>query len=119
MKQIVCFLFCMLFSVTMSAQDKTAALSGKWGFNASDVPYGYEKGNLEFKTTEGKLSATVRVQGNTIAIEQIKKQADTYICNFYLDGSNVEIILKPKAEKLEADVKVDGTLVEVSFKRQQ
>lgn len=37
MKQIVCILFCMLFSLTVSAQDKTDGLSGKWEFSATDV----------------------------------------------------------------------------------
>lgn len=49
MKQILCLLFCMFLSLTVSAQKKTADLSGKWEFNATDVPYGYEKGILNLR----------------------------------------------------------------------
>lgn len=115
MKQIVLFLFCMLFSVAVSAQDKKGTLSGKWEFSATDAPYGYDKGKVEFKTTQGKLSAIVNIQGNSISVSEIKKQADTYTCSFYVDGSQVEVTFKPKAEKLTATAKVDGSVLDVNF----
>lgn len=117
MKQLVCILFCMLFSLTVSAQDKAADLSGKWEFSATNVPYGYEKGNIEFKTTEGKLSATLSINYDKIVVDRITKEGDTYKCNLSIDGSNVDIAFNQKDGKLNADVKVDGSPVGMSLKK--
>lgn len=117
MKQIVCILFCMLFSLTVSAQDKTAGLSGKWEFSATDVPYGYEKGNIEFQTKEGKLNIILSVNYNKITVDQVDKEGDTYKCNLNIDGSDVKLLFRQKSGKLEADVMVDGSPVEISFKK--
>lgn len=118
MKQFVCILFCMLFSLTVSAQDKTTGLSGKWEFTATDVPYGYEKGTIEFKTEESKLSATLGIGYNKIVVDRIDREGDTYKCSLNIDGSDVEVIFKLKDGKLVADVNVDGSTVGVTFKKQ-
>ncbi|WP_289006700.1 hypothetical protein [uncultured Parabacteroides sp.] len=117
MKQILCLLFCMFLSLTVSAQKKTADLSGKWEFNATDVPYGYEKGNIEFKTEKDKLNIIFDISGSKIVIDQIEKNGDTYKCSFEVDGSDVEIVFVQKAEKLEANTKVDGTPVGMKLKK--
>ena len=78
MKQIVCLLFCMLFSLAVSAQDKTDGLSGKWKYSATDVPYGYENGEVEFKTEDGKLNVTLGVGYDKIVVDQISRDGDTY-----------------------------------------
>lgn len=119
MKQIVCILFCMLFSLTVSAQDKTDGLSGKWEFSATDVPYGYETGNIEFQTKEGKLNVILSISYNKITIDQIEQVGDTYKCDLNIEGSDVNISFKQKAEKLEADVTVDGSPIGISFKKME
>lgn len=117
MKQIVCILFCLLFPLTVSAQEETIGLSGKWEFSATDVPYGYEKGNFEFKTKEGKLNVIISINYDQIVVDQIDKDGETYKCRLNIDGSDVVIVFKQKAGKLVADVKVDGTPVGMSLKK--
>ena len=119
MKQIVCILFCMLFSLTVSAQDKTDGLFGKWEFSATDVPYGYETGNIEFQTKEGKLNVILSISYNKITIDQIEQTGDTYKCDLNIEGSDVNISFKQKAGKLEADVTVDGSPIGISFKKME
>lgn len=117
MKQIVSILFCMLFSLTVSAQDKTDGLSGKWEYSATDVPYGYDKGNIEFKTKDGRLNVTFSINYDKIVVDRIDKVGDTYKCSLSVEGSDVEIAFNQKDGKLVADVKVDGSPVSVSLKK--
>ena len=45
MKKALTTLLCLLFCITISAQDKAADLSklvGDWSFSAPDAPYGYQ-----------------------------------------------------------------------------
>lgn len=118
MKQIVCLLFCMLFSLAVSAQDKTDGLSGKWKYSATDVPYGYENGEVEFKTEDGKLNVTLGVGYDKIVVDQINRDGDTYKCNLIISGGDVDIAFKLKDGKLEADVKVDGAPIGITFEKQ-
>lgn len=117
MKQIVCILFCMLFSLTVFAQEKTDGPSGKWEFNAPEVPYGYDKGNVEFKTTNGKLNVILNVNYSNITIDQVEMDGDTYKCSLNIEGSNVEVSFKQQDGTLVADLKVDGSPVGVTLKK--
>jgi hypothetical protein len=67
MKKAFTTLLCLLFCITISAQDKAADLSklvGDWSFSAPDAPYGYQDGSFQIKQENGKLTAKVNIQGS-------------------------------------------------------
>lgn len=90
MKKAFTTLLCLLFCITISAQDKAADLSkfvGDWSFSAPDAPYGYQDGSFQIKQENGKLTAKVNIQGSTLEINDIKAKGDTYTSSFYVDGT--------------------------------
>lgn len=90
MKKAFTTLLCLLFCITISAQDKAADFSklvGDWSFSAPDAPYGYQDGSFQIKQENGKLTAKVNIQGSTLEINDIKVKGDTYT-SFFLCGWN-------------------------------
>ena len=74
MKKAFTTLLCLLFCITISAQDKAADLSklvGDWSFSAPDAPYGYQDGSFQIKQENGKLTAKVNIQGSTLEINDL------------------------------------------------
>lgn len=116
MKQYTSILLCILFSIAIPIKAQDIFSSKKWEFNVIDAPYGYEKGQLEFKTTEGVLNGIIHIQGYTYSIKNIKQEEDFYTCKFYLDGSLINATLKPVEDKLTAKVTFDGIALDVNFK---
>ena len=93
MKKAFTTLLCLLFCITISAQDKAADFSklvGDWSFSAPDAPYGYQDGSFQIKQENGKLTAKVNIQGSTLEINDIKAKGDTYTSSFYVDGTPVD-----------------------------
>ena len=107
-----CFtLCCLVICMTATAQNSSAndtPLKGKWTYSLPDAPDGYEKGTLEFKQVDDKLTATVTTANGTFTIREIKKVEQQYTCTLYVDGANVSINFEPKEETITGLVKVDG-----------
>lgn len=120
MKRGIYILLCMLFSITIYAQDKAkdaGKLVGSWSFSAPEAPYGYQEGSVHFKHAEGKVTAELKINNSTISINDIQKKGDAYTCNLYVDGSAVNLSLKPKGDVLEGVANAEGSDIPVAFKR--
>jgi hypothetical protein len=104
-------LCCLAFCMTVAAQNSPnndSPLKGTWTFSLPDAPDGYEKGTIEFKQVEDKLTANVKTANGNFTIREIKKVEQQYTCTFYVDGGNVTINFEPKADAITGIVKVDG-----------
>jgi len=117
MTKTLATLVCMLFCLTMSAQEKEKScdkkccekLSGNWNYSLPDAPYNYQSGTLEFKDSDGKQSAVVKIGSRTININEIKKNGDNFTCNLYVDGADVDVSLKKiSCQKMSGMVKAEG-----------
>jgi hypothetical protein len=106
------FLFCCLICcLTANAQNSTNSntpLKGTWSYAVPDAPYGYEKGTIEFKQVDDKLTATLKNANGTYSIRDIKKDNQQYTSTFYVDGSEVRISFTPQTDKITGVVKVEG-----------
>lgn len=113
-------LFCFLFCIAVSAQEREKDVSkivGKWSYSAPDAPYGYQSGSLEFKNEKGKLTAKINIQGSVIEVKEIKAHGDAYISSFYVDGNSVDLSINQKNSKLEGMADAGGMSIPVTFQR--
>ncbi len=120
MKRAFTTLLCLLFCITISAQDKAADFSklvGDWSFSAPDAPYGYQDGSFQIKQENGKLTAKVNIQGSTLEINDIKAKGDTYTSFFYVDGTPVDLTMTQKGNELEGMADAGGMQIPVKFKK--
>jgi len=111
--KILVLLCCMTISMASLAQNSTeeiVELNGSWNYSLPDAPYEYQEGIIEFKNTDGKLSAKINVKNSSspININDIKKNKDDYTCSFNVDGYDVKAIFKPKTDKITGTVVADN-----------
>jgi len=99
--------FCLAFCMTVFAQNATP-LQGLWAYSLPDAPDGYQKGTIEFKQVDDKLTATVKMANGSLTIREIKKDGQKYTCSLYVDGANTTITFEPKTNLITGIVKVDG-----------
>lgn len=110
----------LLFTMAVYAgtmNSNSNKLKGNWSYSLPDAPYGYQDGSIEFKETDGKLTAVVKIGNSTHTINEIKKDGDTYRCSLYVDGSDVKVAIKPDKEELKGTVVADGWEMPVTFKK--
>ena len=116
------FIAALLISVSGStfAQDKNNVEPvdpvGKWDFQASDAPYGYEKG--QFIITEGEESLKVKVvfneysktDGYKVKYENNKLTFTVYVEDesVYVSGNFVKDNFKGKASTSMGDISISG-----------
>lgn len=113
--KVLCTLMCMLLSVSLYAQD-AGKLIGSWTYSALDAPYGYQEGSIDFKLTDGKLSAELKIQGSVIRVEDIKQDKNRYLFDLYVDGSPVSMEIIQKKNLLEGTANAEGRIISVAFK---
>jgi len=99
----------VLCAVSLQAQEKAAnKLKGIWNYSLPDAPYGYQEGTIEFKNSEEKQTAIVKIQSKTITINEIKKDGNIYKCSLYVDGSDVDVSFKQGNNKITGMVIAEG-----------
>lgn len=108
--KVFAILFCLTLCVSVSAQKKANdKLKGLWTYSLPDAPYAYQDGTIEFKESEGKLTAVIKIQdSNTITVNEIKNTDNTYTCSLYVDGSDVKVTFIPGDNKITGTVVADG-----------
>ena len=92
MGKVFTTLLCMMMCLSLYAQEFTLGMVvGSWNFSAPDAPYGYQKGTCQIKKTGENLSAVFTISDTEMTVKEIKKESDTYKCNFYVDGTYVSL----------------------------
>ncbi len=120
MKKAFTALLCLLFCITISAQDKAADFSklvGDWSFSAPDAPYGYQAGSFQIRQENGKLTAKVDIQGSILEIRDIKARGDKYFGSFYVDGTPVDLTMIQEGNTLKGMADAGGMQIPVKFKK--
>jgi len=105
---IICCLFCGLTAFAQNSTNNNTTLKGTWSYSVPDAPYGYEKGTIEFKQVEGKLTATLKNVNGSYNLRDIKKDNQQYTSTFYVDGNEVKASFTPQTDKITGIVKVEG-----------
>lgn len=117
MGKVFATLFCMMMCLSLCAQEFTPGMVvGLWNYSAPDAPYGYQEGTCQIKKTGEKLSAVFTISGTETTVNEIKKENDTYKCNFDVDGSYVSLTFKQEDKnKLTGKANAEGMVIPVTF----
>ena len=111
MKKVVFLFLSLMLAVTVGAQD----LKGKWNFNAEGAPDGYDRGTIEFKEVKKQPVAKIAFPYNSFEVKLQKKDATTYKCNLYVEGTDVYVTITSKDGKLKGSAEADGMQINVTF----
>ncbi|MDH6534720.1 hypothetical protein M2101_001396 [Parabacteroides sp. PM5-20] len=117
-QKLICSLFCLLFTMTLSAQEakqEIASYVGNWTFSAPDAPDGYQHGTASLKEAEGKLCAEFTLSGNTLKAAPFKKEKKGYSSVLYVDGYPVNILLYWEGKTLKGTAEADEMQMPITF----
>lgn len=117
---LACTLVCLFTSIGLSAQQSAKndlSLIGKWNYEATSAPYGYNQGVIDFVEKDGKLSAKLDIQGNVTQIESFTVKGNTYTCTLYMDGASIDVTILKEGKKLTGKAEVNGDVMPVTFSR--
>ena len=105
------------FAGTPGANDKFV---GKWEYkNNYDLPYEYQSGKVNIFEKGGQLKAKVEMEYVTLDIDKITVKEGVLSFSLYVDGSYVEVTLKPKDAKLVGTVNADGMDIPLTLVKQK
>jgi len=107
-------LCCMVYGMAVYGQD-SSPLQGIWSYTVPEVPYGYEKGTIEFKQVDNQLTGVMKNANGTYNIREIKKENQLYTSTIYVDGTEVTINFDPKPDKITGVVKVEGYEIPITL----
>lgn len=93
----------LMFAGCLFAQDKYMIneLTGTWDYTAENAPYEYQQGKLIFGQKDKELSAKIDIQGNIVAVRDLKIAKKNISFVVYVDGERVAVNLTLKEGKLE------------------
>ena len=117
MGKVFTTLLCMMMCLSLYAQEFTPDMVvGLWNFSAPDAPYGYQEGTCQIKKTGENLSAVFTISGTEMTVKEIKKESNTYKCNFYVDGTYVSLIFKQEDKnQLVGKANAEGMVIPITF----
>ena len=115
-KVFVAFL-CMMMCLSLNAQDLTPGMVvGMWNFSAPNAPYGYQEGTCQIRKTGENLSAVFTIGNAEMTVIEIKRENNSYKCNFYVDGTYVSLTFKQEDKnKLTGNANAEGMVIPVVF----
>ena len=115
-KVFVAFL-CMMMCLSLYAQEFTLGMVvGLWNFSAPNAPYGYQEGTCQIRKTGENLSAVFTIGNAEMTVKEIKRENNSYKCNFYVDGTYVSLTFKQEDKnKLTGNANAEGMVIPVVF----
>ena len=70
----------------------------------------------QIKKTGENLSAVFTISGTEMTVKEIKKESNTYKCNFYVDGTYVSLIFKQEDKnQLVGKANAEGMVIPITF----
>jgi len=95
-------LLAILFSSfsQLSAEVKNKEIIGEWAYEASDAPYGYEKGSLIFSQKDGKTICVIKLEAGELTVSDLKIEKNKVTFTTYVDGNSINIELIRDKNKL-------------------
>ena len=110
MGKVFTTLLCMMMCLSLYAQEFTLGMVvGLWNFSAPE-------GTCQIKKTGENLSAVFTISDTEMTVKEIKKESDTYKCNFYVDGTYVSLtFIQEGKNKLTGKANAEGMVIPVTF----
>lgn len=108
MKKIFAFIFLAAF-VTMSSaaapESNNKNVIGKWNYEVSTAPAGYEKGTLIITEKENELAGEVKFSnGQTVKLQDLEFKNNTLTFGLYVDYEYISSKVSIEGEKMKGTV---------------
>lgn len=114
LKSILCLFFFACSFTTISAKE----CIGSWTYTASDAPYGYYTGTVEFVQKDTNIFANVVIGDLKMSPIKVKKEDGNYTLDFYVDGSDVCVTFVRKTKDHYTGTAVfESSEIDVELKR--
>lgn len=92
----------VLLSIVFALQSMTVVkgVEGIWEYEAPDAPYEYSEGKIIIKKTDGKYTAEIKLEYESIDVEDVKvdKSKNTVVMKFDIDGTPIRVIMNIKGD---------------------
>ena len=114
---LLMFLFVFSISVSSNATEKKfKKIVGVWEFSALNAPAPYGGGIMTFKEVDKKLVGEFTIQGNPLAIPQVKFEDNTLTLGFEVENTPITLVLKLSNGVLEGTTNTPDGQVKVTAK---
>lgn len=99
MKRFLVILFFAVAAINLSANE-LIKLKGTWNYKVEYAPEGYEKGQIIFSEQEGKVTGVVKVQGQSIPLNNLVFADGQYKFNVNIEYNDIPVTFKVEGDKL-------------------
>lgn len=114
-KVLLVFLFVFSISVSSNAAEKKfRKIVGVWEFSAPNAPAPYDGGIMTIKEVDKKLVGEFTIQGQPMAIPQVKFEENTLTLGFEVENTPITLILKLSKGVLEGTTDTPNGPVKVT-----
>ena len=112
------YAFVILFTtnsvLTLTAQNKKSVV-GKWKYEVTEAPYGYNEGIIEIKELIDTLTGEVNFNsGQAVKMQKLTMRNDSIWGTIYVDSENVQLTAKINNSKMKGSV--NTSMGEMSLK---
>lgn len=90
-------------------------VEGIWAYEAPDAPYEYSEGEIIIKKADSKYTAEIKLEYDSIDVEDVKVDKNTVVMEFDIDGTPIKVTLNVKgdvftgiSESPEGDIALTG-----------
>ena len=107
MKKLLILTLLVAFAATLNAVPKSSKndLLGKWKYEVSSAPYGYEKGTLVFNEKKGELAGEVQFNdGSKDELIKVTFEEGLLKCGVYVENNYIGIEAKIEDKKMVGTV---------------
>jgi len=116
-KVLLMFLFVFSISVSSNAAEKKfRKIVGVWEFSAPNAPAPYDGGIMTIKEVDKKLVGEFTIQGQPMAIPQVKFEENTLTLGFEVENTPITLVLKLTKDVLEGTTETPNGPVKVTAK---
>ena len=99
---------CMLLIGFVGMAQTSSNPAGKWDYKIPDAPSEFSTGKAEFMMQDGKLMFSIIANGQSLGQPiEVKKQDNSYICEFSNDYFYILFTLNPDGDNLKGFVGSD------------
>jgi hypothetical protein len=113
MKRVWVILLFSFLAVNLSAND-FSKLMGTWNYKVEYAPEGYDRGQIIFTQKESKVSGEVRIQGQSIPLNEIKYADGQYKFNVTIEYNNIPVVFKVEGDKLTGKANTPDGVMPIS-----
>ena len=109
----------LILTLVFAVQSFTTVkgVEGTWAYLAPDAPYEYAKGDIIIKKVDGKHTAKIKFQYDSVETKDVKVDKNTVVIKFDIEGNPIKVTLKIKGDALTGVSKSSEGSLQLNAKR--